>query len=45
MLHIRNGGRSLVDRLHLALDRLHPAHDVLQLAGGSLEVLIEVLQP
>ena len=28
-----------------ALDRLHPADHVLQLAGGGLEVLVEVFQP
>ena len=34
-----------IDRLERALDRLHPADHILQLAGGGLEVLVEVLQP
>src|SRR5919106_3377094 len=45
MLDVRNGGGGLVDRLHLALDRLHPTNHILQLTGGSLEILIEVLEP
>jgi hypothetical protein len=45
MLHVGDGGGCLIDRLHLPLHRLHPAHHIFELAGGCLEVLIEVLQP
>jgi excinuclease ABC subunit B len=44
MLNVGNGGRSLVDGLHLPLHRLRPSHHVLQLAGRGLEVLVEVFQ-
>jgi hypothetical protein len=45
VLDVRNGGRCLIDRLQRALNRLHSPNNVLELAGGGLEVLIEVLQP